>query len=118
MLLATQRPSVDVITGLIKANIPTRIAFAVASQTDSRTILDMGGAERLLGKGDMLFHENGSPKPIRVQGTFVSDEEIEDVVAYAKQYGKPEYLFDTGTRSSGRSYRKKKRMSYLKRHVF
>lgn len=97
LLLATQRPSVDVITGLIKANIPTRIAFAVASQTDSRTILDMGGAERLLGKGDMLFHENGSPKPIRVQGTFLSDEEIEDVVAYAKQYGKPEYLFDTET---------------------
>ncbi|WP_342752923.1 DNA translocase FtsK [Shouchella clausii] len=97
LLIATQRPSVDVITGLIKANIPSRIAFSVSSQTDSRTILDMGGAERLLGKGDMLFHENGSPKPIRVQGTFVSDEEIEDVVAYAKQYGKPEYLFDTET---------------------
>ncbi|WP_078391970.1 DNA translocase FtsK [Shouchella patagoniensis] len=97
LLVATQRPSVDVITGLIKANIPTRIAFAVASQMDSRTILDMGGAERLLGRGDMLFHENGAPKAVRVQGTFVSDEEIEAVVDYAKQYGKPEYAFDTET---------------------
>ncbi|WP_100373802.1 DNA translocase FtsK [Bacillus sp. FJAT-45037] len=93
LLLATQRPSVDVITGLIKANIPTRIAFSVSSQTDSRTILDMSGAERLLGRGDMLFHENGAPKPVRVQGTFVSDEEIEDVLAFVKKQREPEYLF-------------------------
>lgn len=97
LLLATQRPSVDVITGLIKANIPTRIAFSVSSQTDSRTILDMGGAERLLGRGDMLFHENGAAKAIRVQGTFVSDEEIEAVVDYAKRYGEPNYAFNTET---------------------
>ncbi|WP_227521919.1 DNA translocase FtsK [Bacillus solitudinis] len=94
LLLATQRPSVDVITGLIKANIPTRIAFSVSSQTDSRTILDMSGAERLLGKGDMLFHENGTPKPIRVQGTFVSDEEIEDVIAHVKKQRGPDYLLE------------------------
>ncbi|KGA98745.1 hypothetical protein AJ85_07350 [Alkalihalobacillus alcalophilus ATCC 27647 = CGMCC 1.3604] len=94
LLLATQRPSVDVITGLIKANIPTRVAFSVSSQTDSRTILDMSGAERLLGKGDMLFHENGTPKPIRVQGTFVSDEEIEDVIHYVKKQREPHYLIE------------------------
>ncbi|WP_413379003.1 DNA translocase FtsK [Alkalihalobacillus sp. 1P02AB] len=94
LLLATQRPSVDVITGLIKANIPTRVAFSVSSQTDSRTILDMSGAERLLGKGDMLFHENGTPKPIRVQGTFVSDEEIEDVIDYVKKQREPHYLIE------------------------
>ncbi len=94
LLLATQRPSVDVITGLIKANIPTRIAFSVSSQTDSRTIIDMNGAERLLGKGDMLFHENGSPKPIRVQGTFVSDDEIEKVVTFVKKQQKPIYLLE------------------------
>ncbi|MFB5663920.1 DNA translocase FtsK [Alteribacillus sp. HJP-4] len=93
LLVATQRPSVDVITGLIKANIPSRTAFAVSSQADSRTILDMGGAERLIGKGDMLFYENGSPKPIRVQGTFVSDEEIDAVTDFVKSRRKPSYLF-------------------------
>ena len=85
LLIATQRPSVDVITGIIKANIPSRIAFAVSSQVDSRTILDMGGAEKLLGRGDMLFSPVGSQKPIRVQGCFVSDSEIESVVGYVKK---------------------------------
>lgn len=93
LLIATQRPSVDVITGLIKANIPTRIAFSVSSQVDSRTIIDTAGAERLLGKGDMLFLENGSSKPLRVQGNFVSDEEIERVVEHVRKQGKPQYLF-------------------------
>lgn len=85
LLIATQRPSVDVITGIIKANIPSRIAFAVSSQVDSRTILDMGGAEKLLGRGDMLFSPVGSQKPIRVQGCFVSDSEIESVVGFVKK---------------------------------
>ncbi|MGO4888752.1 DNA translocase FtsK [Anaerobacillus sp. MEB173] len=93
LLLATQRPSVDVITGLIKANIPTRIAFSVSSSVDSRTIIDSSGAERLLGKGDMLFLENGSGKPIRVQGNFVSDDEIDRVIYFVKKQGQPEYLF-------------------------
>ncbi|WP_078555530.1 DNA translocase FtsK [Bacillus alkalicellulosilyticus] len=95
LLLATQRPSVDVITGLIKANVPTRIAFSVSSQVDSRTIIDMSGAERLLGKGDMLFYENGTSKPVRVQGTFVSDEEIEEVIAFVKKQQKPNYILET-----------------------
>lgn len=94
MLVATQRPSVNVITGLIKANIPTRIAFMVSSSVDSRTILDSGGAERLLGYGDMLYLGSGMNKPIRVQGSFVSDEEIDDVVDYIKQQRPPEYLFE------------------------
>lgn len=94
LLLATQRPSVDVITGLIKANIPTRIAFSVSSQVDSRTILDSGGAEKLLGKGDMLFLENGTSQSVRLQGPFVSDEEIERVTAYARDIAEPEYLFE------------------------
>lgn len=93
LLIATQRPSVDVITGLIKANIPTRMAFSVSSQIDSRTILDTGGAERLLGMGDMLYVPNGSSKPIRIQGAFISDEEIERVVHFVRQQGEPQYLF-------------------------
>ena len=87
LVIATQRPSVDVITGLIKANVPSRIAFAVSSMTDSRTILDMGGAEKLLGKGDMLFYPSGFPKPVRVQGAFISDKEVGSVVEYLKAQG-------------------------------
>ncbi|WP_199880622.1 DNA translocase FtsK [Bacillus massiliglaciei] len=94
MIVATQRPSVDVITGLIKANIPTRIAFSVSSQVDSRTIIDSGGAEKLLGRGDMLFAENGSSKTVRLQGTFVSDDEIDSVVNHVKREQKPRYLFE------------------------
>ncbi len=94
LLVATQRPSVDVITGLIKANIPTRIAFSVSSQVDSRTILDQGGAEKLLGRGDMLFLENGTSKTVRLQGTFVTDDEIEQVVEYVKSHAKPNYMFE------------------------
>ena len=87
LVIATQRPSVDVITGIIKANIPSRIAFAVSSQIDSRTILDMAGAEKLLGKGDMLFYPIGSSKPVRVQGAFVSDKEVEKIVDFLKSNG-------------------------------
>lgn len=94
LLLATQRPSVDVITGLIKANIPTRTAFSVSSQVDSRTIIDTSGAEKLLGKGDMLFLANGSGKTQRLQGAFVSDEEIERITNYMKKVAKPNYLFE------------------------
>ncbi|MEG1621713.1 MAG: DNA translocase FtsK, partial [Oscillospiraceae bacterium] len=89
LVIATQRPSVDVITGVIKANIPSRIAFAVSSQVDSRTILDGAGAEKLLGRGDMLFYPVGMPKPIRVQGCFVSDTEVEQVVEFIKKGEKP-----------------------------
>lgn len=91
LIIATQRPSVDVITGVIKANIPSRIAFAVSSAVDSRTILDMGGAERLLGRGDMLFMPAGTSKPIRVQGAFVSDEEVQAVVDYVVSQQKAQY---------------------------
>ncbi len=91
LVIATQRPSVDVITGIIKANIPSRVALAVSSQIDSRTILDMAGAEKLLGRGDMLFSPVGSQKPIRIQGCYVSDKEITSVIEFIKHEGKTEY---------------------------
>lgn len=91
LIVATQRPSVDVITGLIKANIPSRIAFAVSSQVDSRTILDGAGAEKLLGQGDMLFMPVGAPKPTRIQGTFVRDEEISRVLDFIKSSATVQY---------------------------
>ncbi|MGQ3480421.1 DNA translocase FtsK 4TM domain-containing protein [Paenibacillus sp. TY11] len=91
LIIATQRPSVDVITGVIKANIPSRIAFGVSSQVDSRTILDMGGAEKLLGRGDMLFMPMGASKPVRVQGAFMSDQEVENIVNYVREQGEAQY---------------------------
>ncbi len=94
LLLATQRPSVDVITGLIKSNIPTRIAFQVSSKIDSRTILDQMGAENLLGHGDMLYLPAGTSMPERVHGAFVADHEVHDVVREIKKRGKPNYLHD------------------------
>ena len=94
LVIATQRPSVDVITGLIKANVPSRIAFAVSSQIDSRTILDQVGAEKLLGKGDMLFFPSGASKPTRVQGAFVTDDEVEKIVDFIKANGTATYSED------------------------
>lgn len=94
LIIATQRPSVDVITGVIKANIPSRIAFGVSSQVDSRTILDMAGAEKLLGRGDMLFLPVGASKPVRVQGAFLSDQEVEHVVNFCRDQGQAEYKED------------------------
>ena len=94
LIIATQRPSVDVITGIIKANIPSRIAFSVSSQVDSRTILDQIGAEKLLGKGDMLYFPSGAPKPTRIQGAFVSDEKIEKIVSFVKSNGEAQYSED------------------------
>ncbi len=96
LVVATQRPSVDVITGIIKANMPSRIAFAVSSQTDSRTILDMGGAEKLLGRGDMLFYPTGMPKPQRVQGVYVSDKEIDRITEAVKNQAQPVYNEEIG----------------------
>jgi S-DNA-T family DNA segregation ATPase FtsK/SpoIIIE len=92
LVLATQRPSIDVITGLIKANIPSRIAFMVASKFDSRIIIDAVGAEKLLGRGDMLFTSAWDPFPIRMQGAFVSEEEIERIVEEVRKYGEPDYI--------------------------
>jgi S-DNA-T family DNA segregation ATPase FtsK/SpoIIIE len=94
LVLATQRPSVDVITGLIKANVPTRISFQVSSKIDSRTVLDQGGAEQLLGQGDMLYLPPGSGMPVRVHGAFVSDDEVHRVVAHWKKQGQPDYVED------------------------
>ncbi len=94
LVIATQRPSVDVITGIIKANIPSRIAFAVSSYVDSKTILDMGGAEKLLGRGDMLYSPIGSSKPLRVQGAFVTDKEVESIVKFVKGQNEAEYNQD------------------------
>jgi len=91
LIIATQRPSVDVLTGVIKANIPSRLAFAVSSGTDSRTILDTVGAEKLLGRGDMLFYPNNKPKPIRVQGAFITDKEVEKIVEFVKAYSDVTY---------------------------
>jgi S-DNA-T family DNA segregation ATPase FtsK/SpoIIIE len=94
LVLATQRPSIDVITGLIKANIPSRIAFMVASKMDSRIIIDQVGAEKLLGKGDMLYSGVIDPFPVRMQGAFISEEEVETVVEHVKTLGKPDYIDD------------------------
>ena len=101
LVLATQRPSVDVITGTIKANVPSRISFAVSSQVDSRTILDMAGAEKLLGKGDMLFYPVGASKPLRVQGAFIGDTGVEDLVSYIKEQAEPEYTEGITTVEAG-----------------
>jgi S-DNA-T family DNA segregation ATPase FtsK/SpoIIIE len=104
LIIATQRPSVDVITGLIKANIATRIAFAVASQADSRTILDQGGADKLLGNGDMLFTSAEISKPRRIQGVFVSEKEVREVTDFIKAQEKPEYneeILTQNSRSAG-----------------
>ena len=100
LLLATQRPSVDVLTGLIKANIPTRMAFQVSSRIDSRTVLDQMGAEQLLGNGDMLYLPPGTSFPQRVHGAFVDDHEVHGVVGYLKQFGGPEYI-DTILQDAG-----------------
>jgi S-DNA-T family DNA segregation ATPase FtsK/SpoIIIE len=109
IVLATQRPSVDVITGVIKANFPARISFKVATKVDSRTVLDMNGADKLLGRGDMLFLEPGTAKPIRAQGSLISDSEIEKVVSFIKSQREPEYndeILRVQKKSSGRTFEK------------
>jgi S-DNA-T family DNA segregation ATPase FtsK/SpoIIIE len=103
LVIATQRPSVDVITGVIKANIPSRIAFAVSSQVDSRTILDIGGAEKLLGRGDMLFNPSGANKPLRIQGAYITENEVEKVVEFIRQQGQ-EAEYDDDVLSNVNSY--------------
>ena len=108
LVIATQRPSVDVITGIIKANIPSRIAFAVSSGVDSRTILDMVGAEKLLGKGDMLFAPIGASKPVRVQGAYISDEEVEKIVDFLKANGETKYSEDILEKIEKSSARRKR----------
>ena len=100
LVVATQRPSADVVTGIIKMNIPSRIAFAVPSQVDSRVILDAGGAERLLGRGDMLFFPVGAPKPIRAQGAFISDSEIESIVDFVRAQAEPTYVAESIVRET------------------
>ena len=113
LVIATQRPSVDVITGIIKANIPSRIAFSVSSQVDSRTILDMAGAEKLLGMGDMLFHPMGASKPVRIQGCYVSDKEIERVVDYIKQNSSAEYNEEVMSEIERQAVQEKKKNNQL-----
>ncbi len=112
MVLATQRPSVDVITGLIKANVPSRISFAVSSQIDSRTILDMAGAEKLLGKGDMLFYPIGMSKPLRVQGAFIADGEVEQLTEYIKKQVEPPEYTEEITTCEGSSKEEKKQNEF------
>ncbi|HAU30774.1 MAG: Cell division protein FtsK/SpoIIIE [Desulfotomaculum sp. 46_296] len=108
LVVATQRPSVDVITGMIKANIPSRISFAVSSQIDSRTILDMAGAEKLLGRGDMLFYPVGAAKPVRLQGAFLSDQEVESLVSFLKKQACPNYegrlIGETNSRGNSQEF--------------
>lgn len=111
LVIATQRPSVNVITGLIKANVPSRIAFAVSSAVDSRTILDGGGAEKLLGKGDMLFYPSGFPKPVRVQGAFVSDEEVNTVVEFITQQNIAQYDTEIDAKITENKYAKEEEKS-------
>jgi S-DNA-T family DNA segregation ATPase FtsK/SpoIIIE len=101
LVLATQRPSVEVLTGIIKANFPSRIAFQVFSKVDSRTVLDMNGAEALLGRGDMLYLPSGAPKPLRLQGCYVSLEDIERLTGFWKSQGAPDYAADLDELSQG-----------------